>query len=180
MIESLVNVLLAIGRWPLPWTVVEPWQCGVIVRLGTYRRDAPSGWHWHWPCGIEEVVADFACSTTALPAQPLTTHDGVSCGIGAVITWRVRNARKFLLETEDREGAMADAALGALARAVAAARWEEVRAPAFPDTVKEAVQKRARRYGIEVLDFAFSGCQKGRSLHVWGSLAGDGRATVGG
>ena len=168
MLETLLRALERFGGWLLPWAVLDEYECGVLLRLGRFRRVLEPGWHWIIPFGVDHVILDNAVTaTTVLSPQSLTTRDGVSVTLALVLTWRIRDAEKFLLRVEGRETVLQDAACALASAAVSTAEWHELAAAPFCDTLRADVRKRAFRYGVEVEGVGFQSLARCESLRLW-------------
>lgn len=131
--------------------VLHAYERGVLLRLGVFERELGPGLHWIFPFRIDEVLsAPVTARTTNLPAQVVVTADGKTVAVKALVTWRVRNISKFLLEASEPAEALPDAALGAVAELVAGVTWEDLRGPELARTLRSEVRRRARKYGVTV------------------------------
>lgn len=162
MLDRLIDIVASAWARLLPWVVIDPWERGVVVRLGQFHRDLDPGFHWRIPF-VEIVAYDTVVPDThQLAAQPLTTSDGQQISVQAVLLYQIRDLKKLLL-VGDRERALHDTAAGLVAQHVAATPWAEIGTEASVQTVFRSVRQRGFRYGIEVQELQFTGLQKSRS-----------------
>jgi len=105
-------------------------------------------------------------TTTNLAPQSLTTKDGASVLVSAVLTWRVTDVRKVLLEVEGKENILIDTAYGLLARAVANSTWEELMSKAFLTNVARDIRRRGKKWGIDVLQLQLSDLTRSKTFRV--------------
>lgn len=168
MFDRLVDLVIqCIGLFK-PWEVVACYESGVVLRFGRHHRTLGAGFHWVWPLGIEHVfTANIVTNTTNLGVQSLTTKDGHSISISGLLTWKIIDAPKFLLEVEGGGEAIADLTFGAVADLVQSHTWEQVSEPEFPARVATKLRRRAGRYGIEIERLQFSDLTRCRSLRLW-------------
>lgn len=158
-------------------TVVSHWERGIVLRLGRFHREIKPGFHLVWPLWIEEVITEgMAITTTNLPAQSVTTKCGQAVTVAAVVTWKVSNVRKLILDVDGRQEPVLDACAGAVARAIAARDWAELHGHEadVATEITKAVHRRAMRYGVDVLEVQFTDLVKCRGLRLWAG-PGDGR-----
>lgn len=172
-LDRVLDALVACWEWFVPFVVLRSYERGIIMYLGNPHKDIDSttgvkGTGFHWlipPLGIKTCMrCNVVTDVEVLDPQPLTTADAIAITIQATLTYHVKDIRKLLLETEDREKALHDTAAGIIAEQVAKHTWDQVRDEAFRATVYHAVRKRGFRYGIEVDEVQFPGLQKTRSL----------------
>ncbi len=157
MFDKLVDVLVLIWRALLPFVVIDPFEAGILLRLGKYRRTLKPGFHWLIPLAEQVLQVNTVPYLHDLPAQSVGKYV-----FRAVLTYRVVNARKFLLGVEDGRSAVEDAALGSLAR----------HACDDPDTHADLaladVCERVRHWGIRVERLAFADHVAARTYRLIG------------
>ena len=171
MFDRLVDLFVQFLHLFRFWSVIDCYQRGVVLRLGRHHRDLEPGLHWIWPFGIEHVfAANVVTNTTNLGVQSLTTRDGHSISVSSLLTWRVLEPAKFLLEVEGGQEAISDLCYGAVADVVKAATWAEVSEPKFADQCATRLRRRASRYGLEIERLQFSDLTKCRSLRLWAGV----------
>lgn len=168
MLETLLQAAREFGAWFVPWHVLQEYERGVVMRWGRVHREVGPGWCWLWPCGIEHVLSDNVVTTTSvLPTMSLTTRDGRSMVCTPVLTWKIRNVRKLLLEVEGRDTVLVDSACSIIASAVNASEWHAVADATFAEQLLQDVRKRAFRYGVEVESVGFQSLVACESLRLW-------------
>lgn len=168
-----------ISAWEIIWevlgffqvfVVLEPYEGGVVTRLGKYVRTIGPGVSWLVPCGIDEVTKENVVTETAdMVTQSLTTKDGQTIQLASVITYHIFDCKRYLLEVEDAGDALKDAALGYITDQVASTTWAQIRKPGFSTSLKPHIQKQARKWGVAVTNLQFSdvvACQTIRVLQV--------------
>jgi len=91
------------------WVVIDEFEEGVIKTLGVrrprqkwwqiWRRKncvVKGGWHWRWPLGIDEVLVDNVVPCVdEFDEQSLTTMDGKSITLTAVVMWSINDIQKI-------------------------------------------------------------------------------------
>lgn len=151
MFDRLIELLAQFGQWFLPFTVIDHFERGVVLRLGTYHRTLEPGFHWMWPFGIERAIADNVAWRTGTPGvQSLLTKDNKAISIRVVVTARITDIRTALLEVEGMDHAMMDSVSGAVAAYVSAHAWDEIIAEEAPNELAKACRRRAKTFGIEI------------------------------
>lgn len=147
--------------------VIQPYQQAVIVRLGKFSRVVSEGWHWIFPLGIEQCYEDNIVRTTSnLGSQSLTTSDNKTILLSPIVTWKIRDIRKFLLEVEDAETVLADSVYGVVSAAVQVQTFKEVNTAEFRDRIYREVRSKAFQFGAEVLDLQFSDLSTSKSIRL--------------
>ncbi len=170
MLDRLIDFLIQFIELFYVARVVDQWEAGVVLRLGRYARDARPGLCWVWPLGIEHVwTVDTYPRPSRLPTQSLTTADGVAVVISAVVTSRICNPKRVILECGDAEEALIDSLTGTLAEHVTGAQWSDLTTEEFWRTVTTYAAKRARKWGVKVLSVQPADVARCKSLRLFGS-----------
>lgn len=167
MLDKLIDfVTQFIGLFKF-WVVIQPYEAALLVRLGVFIRILGPGIHWRMPFGIDMVPYESMVPTThSLGDESTTSKDGVSVGFHAVITYKVRDIQKALLEVADVEHAVRDACCGEVGRVMRESTWEEMLRDDILDKLTAACRKRGFRYGIEVMSVQLAGIAKVRSIRL--------------
>lgn len=151
MFDKIIDVLLQCFDFLIPFTVMDQFERGVILRFGKLHREIGPGFHWHWPLAIERCLFDNVVDRTVnLGSQSLTTRDGRNVTVSGVITARIRDIKKALLEVEGFDDALKDSCYGAIAVAVSSHTWEEIQQETFSDALTKACRDQANEYGIKI------------------------------
>ena len=172
MFDRLIDLLLdSLGLFKF-WEIIEPYEQAVVTRLGIYHRTLEPGFHWVVPLAIERVYGDSVVPTTHdLAPQSLTTADGRSVVIRAVITRSITDIRKAVLECEGVENVLVDSATGAVADAVRAHEWDELSSKDFAQALTAEVRDRAKPWGVKIHRVQLADISASRSLRLWTSGA---------
>jgi membrane protease subunit HflK len=167
--EKLLDWFIACWAFFKFIEVVEEYQMGIVLRWGRYHRTIEPGRRWIIPFRIERAICENVVDkATPLSSQSLTTKDGKSVVLSAVVCWRVKDIRKFLLNVEGQETALVTAAPGCITRLVVRSTWEEASTDKFLDQVTTEVRAKARKHGIEVLEVSLRDLTTARSIRLWG------------
>jgi regulator of protease activity HflC (stomatin/prohibitin superfamily) len=170
MFERLIDLLVEFAGLFKFWEIVEPYEEAVVTRLGKYHRSLTEGFHWVAPFAIERVYSDSVVPTTHdLAPQSLTTKDGRSVVVRAVITRSITDIRKAVLECEGVENVLVDSAVGAVADAVRAYEWEQLASKEFAVALTSEVRERARPWGVKIHKVQLADISASRSLRLWGA-----------
>lgn len=168
MFEGLLNFLGQIYEWLIPWTVVQCYERGVLLRLGKFVKDLEPGFHWILPFGI-----DCAYVETTVPnshhtrTQSLMTLDGKCVNAGCMVIYQIKNIRKFLLEVEGRQSFLTDCVYGAVSEHIMSSRFEDLLTEASTEKVFKAARKRGFTYGVEIQELRFVDLSLGKGLRLW-------------
>jgi regulator of protease activity HflC (stomatin/prohibitin superfamily) len=158
----------------LPWVVIHPYQRGVLLRLGTFVKVLEPGFHWILPLGIDEAPGlNVMLKTHRIPGLATTTKDGRQVGFDAVVSYRITDVQKALLEVDDVQDAIIDTCAGIVGTTLADNTWEELLHGAAIEGLTKACRQRGWRYGVEILGVQLTGLALVRTIRLSG-LLGDG------
>lgn len=151
VLQRLFDLLLQWLRFLIPFFLLGDDQVGLIRRFGVYKRDLKAGWNWKWPI-IEETFAETsALDSTVLREQTLTTSDGEQVTLRGVVTYRVVNPRKYILDCATAISVMNDVGCCVLAEMVPTLSSDTVlRSDEFHREFLRRVRLRAKRWGVYV------------------------------
>ncbi len=152
MLDKLLDVIIQFVELFKFWAVLHPYEAGVQLRLGKFHKILDCGFHWILPFGVDHVLNESIVPTTHnLEDESVTLADGKSIAFHAVVTYKVRDIQKAMLEVEDVSHAVRDAASGEIGRVLRESTWEALSHPDLLDRLTAACRKRGFRYGIEIL-----------------------------
>lgn len=170
MLDRLIDLVVQCIELFKFWHVVDPYEEALVLRLGKLNRHLKCGFHLVYPFGVERVYDEHIVPTThSLGNESVTTADDVPIGFHAIVTYKVRDIKKLLLEVEDGNHAVRDAACGEIGRVLRESTWEEIRRPEILDKLTAAARRRGFRYGIEVMDVQLAGLARCKSLRLMSS-----------
>lgn len=169
MFDLLVQFLLEIVNLFKFWYVMEPYEAGVKLRLGKFVTVLEGGhFYWLWPLGIEKVMTEHTVPTThSLGEESITSKDGKSITFHAIVTYKVNDVKKALLEIQDVDHAVRDACSGECGRVLHESTWDEIIDVAILDTLTAACRKRGWRYGIEIMQVQLAGLAIARNFRLF-------------
>lgn len=167
MLDRLIDFLTQFIERFRFWVIVHPYEAGVQLRLGKFHRVVECGFHWMIPFGVDHVSTEHIVPTThSLGDESTTSKDGKSVGFHAVVTYKVRDIQKALLEVEDVNHAVRDACCGEIGKIMRESTWEDMQGDDMLEKLTGACRKRGFRYGIEVTAVQLAGLAVCRSFRI--------------
>jgi regulator of protease activity HflC (stomatin/prohibitin superfamily) len=174
VLDKLLDFLASIWHELVPVVVVHPFEAAVQLRLGRFLRVlAGGGWYWKVPFADTIVSEHTVPRTERLTGLATTTVDGKAIGFDAVVTYRISDIQRALLEVSDLKDAIADSCAGIIGTELSNRTWAAV---VHGDTVEEltaACRKRGWRWGVEIQLVQLTGVAPVKNLRV--SLSGHAR-----
>lgn len=168
MLDKLIDVLLAIWKGALPFVVIDHFRRGVVLRFGRYHRTLEPGFHWMWPLAEECMGDNVVTRTEKLSEQTLTTKDGTEITFRLVVTANITDIFKSILGVEGVDDALNDSCCGTVSQMVIAHDWANIRSPEFLKLLTRQCHLRARRYGWEITEVAWSDLTVTPAYRVFG------------
>ncbi len=172
MFDKLVDLLKQFGRFFVFWYVMDPYEGGVILRLGKFHRMAKVGWNWLLPFVIEREIGCTTATTTLLVGpQSLMTKDGKQIVISTVITATVEEPKLFILEINGGMSALDDAATGVVSRLVMEHSLEDLLKMDIANELTKDVRRFAKPWGVGISRVQLSDFTVMRSIRLLQSMA---------
>src|SRR5271170_1428339 len=85
-----------------------------------------SRWYWKIPF-VDHVIEDHVVPRTErLTGLATTTNDNKAIGFDAVITWRISDIQKAMLEVSDLKDAIADSCAGIIGTELSNVGWMDI------------------------------------------------------
>ncbi len=169
MFDRLIDLMLQFVELFKFWHVVDPYEEALVLRLGKLQRHIVCGWHPIIPFGIERVMDEHIVPAVhVLENECITTTDGKTVGFRAIVTYRIRDIEKVLLEVEDGNHAVVDASAGEIAGVLRSSTWEEIRQPDILDKLTAAARKRGFKFGVEIMSVQLAGLTLCRAIRLMG------------
>ncbi len=168
MFDKLIDLFLQFVDLFRFFTVCNEFERGVVLRLGRYHKSLEPGFHFILPFNVDHYIYDNVVPrTTNLGAQGLTTRDGKSITLSAIVTAQIRDIRKAVLEVEHVDTALVDSCFATIGDLVVAHNWDDILKPEFSETILKACRRQAFKYGIEILRVQLSDLTPSRAIRLF-------------
>lgn len=149
------------------WYVVDPYERGLQLRLGTLKKELGTGFHWILPFHIDRVISENVVPRTErITGLATTTADGKSVGFDAIVTYRISDVQKAILEVNDLKDAIADACAGTIGTSLSNATWEQIRHGDAVEALTAACRKKGWKWGVEIQSVQLAGIALVRNLRL--------------
>lgn len=151
VVDRLIEVLLTVWRWIVPWAILPDDHLGLVRRFGVTHRLMKPGWNWKYPLVEQPMTECSALESTVLREQSLITRDGVSVTLRCVITYRVVDAKAWIVNVNDAQSVMNDAGCLAVAELVPEFNAVDVlHGRGFIRKLRRRIRERAAPWGAKV------------------------------
>jgi regulator of protease activity HflC (stomatin/prohibitin superfamily) len=171
MLDKLLDFLREIWNDLVPVEIVPPYNGGVQLRMGKMLRVLEGGkWYWKIPFADHMITEHVVPRTERLTGLATTTADGKAIGFDAVITWRISDIEKAMLEVGDLTDAIADSCAGTVGTELSNATWVDIIHGNTVESLTAACRKKGWRWGVEIQLVQLTGIAPVKNLRV--SLSG--------
>jgi regulator of protease activity HflC (stomatin/prohibitin superfamily) len=177
MFDKLFEILAAIWREIIPIEALHPYNGAVQLRMGRVLRVLEGGnWYWKIPFADYIIHETVVPRTERLTGLATTTSDGKAIGFDAVITYRISDIQKALLDVHDLKDAIADSCAGIIGTELSNRSWEDIVHGETVDMLTKACRARGWKWGVEIQLVQLTGVAPVKNLRV--SLSGSHAHTV--
>jgi regulator of protease activity HflC (stomatin/prohibitin superfamily) len=171
MLDKLLDFLREIWNDLTPIEVVPPYNGGVQLRMGRFLRVIEGGrWYWKVPFADHIITEHTVPRTERLTGLATTTSDGKAIGFDAVITYRISDVQKALLEVNDLKDAIADTCAGIIGTELNERVWADIIHGNVVESLTAACRRRGWKWGVEIQLVQLTGVAPVKNLRV--SLSG--------
>jgi regulator of protease activity HflC (stomatin/prohibitin superfamily) len=165
--ERIFELLAQFADLFQTWTIVDPYEGGVVLRLGVYNRDLKPGINFLIPLKVERVITEHTVPRTArIHSMSTDTQDGKTVGFEAVVTWKINDIKKSLLGVSALKDAIADTCMGVIGTELSTSTWEAIRHGDTNEKLLAACRKNGWKWGIEVINVQLAGVARARNIRL--------------
>jgi regulator of protease activity HflC (stomatin/prohibitin superfamily) len=166
MFEKLIDLLIQLFDDIKFWIIIREYQNGLTLRFGKFYRVLTPGLWFKIPF-IDEVSEHFIATTTiSLPAQSLSTQDGKSIVIEAVVKYNIEDIKKYVLEIYDAADAIKDITMSTIKKIVMPKAWEELKKFDVDNEITKKVRAEVKKYGIYIHEITLTSMDTIRSYRL--------------
>lgn len=156
MFDWISQVLEKFWEYIKFWQIVESFEKGVLCRWGIAIKELEPGFHWKYPCADYVYTTIVTPDTINIKPITLTTADGKTISIGAVVEFDIVDIWKYLIDTNEARSNMRDVCLGVISDDVEDRDWEEIKKKTTRNAVQKKLSKACEQMGIRVINFYFT------------------------
>ena len=162
MIERLLEKLASLKFFAL----IDADEIGVHTRCGKVLRKLSPGFYWRLPVIDNIYYTQGNIQTMQMADQSNMTTDGQSIMVGIGISYRVIDADKAILETEDYEERLNTIARDAVASFISMVPYDKCTYSNLIDEVKDELEVETSEFGVEIIRVYLSDMSKHRVIRL--------------
>ncbi len=131
---------------------VNEYERGVVYTMGRYSGTYGAGWHVIWPIFQRMMKVDVRTKAVDIQKQEAITKDNVSCGINAVIYYKITDAAKSINEVENVFYAVTQMAQTTMRRITGEVTLDELlsQREKIAEQILSFVEQSSQQWGIDV------------------------------
>jgi regulator of protease activity HflC (stomatin/prohibitin superfamily) len=166
VLEKALELLVATWDYTKPGVWVDPSEGAGVLRLGKYQRTLGCGFHWKWPLIECPIVVTTCEQTLRLPPQTVTTSDGHTVTVAAIVRYEINDVKPYICNIFDQADVLVDVTMGQVRRSVTLNTYEALVTDPPESKVRDYVRNRVEKYGFKVSEITFTDLARGRSLRL--------------
>lgn len=169
MFNRLFDFIVVVWEWLIPFTVIDCYERGIVLRFGKFHHTVMPGFRWLLPFGIDSIKYETVVRQTSdLSVQSLTSKDGKPITLNAILVYEIIDIAKFLLEIDDGETDLQNMCYGVIADCVETHTWNEIRSAEFNAKVLRRCRNVSENYcGVKLIHVKWSDKTTARSIRLW-------------
>lgn len=149
--EKLIDLFVQFLEFFRFCIVLDPYQRGVVLRLGKFHREIGPGFHWLVPFYVDNTIDERVVTRVReLATQTLITADARQVVAGVIVSFSIFDIKKATLEVNEVWEAVDNACQATLAEHVMAEVFPDICTPSFAKALTTACRLRAEPFGIEI------------------------------
>jgi len=150
MFEKLIEIITNWASLLAPFVIVNPYEEGVLNRVGKFKKVISPGIHFKIPI-LDEVVTQYTVTTTlSLPAQSLYTIDKQNIVVKGVVKYKISDVKIFLLEVYDAQDAISDMTQSIIKNIIMSKTVEECIDPEIDNILTKKARVEVKKWGVEI------------------------------
>ena len=133
------------------WVILQPWEEGVRVRIGKYKKKLKGGIYFRIPYFDSIYIQEVRVRICSMPIQTVSTKDGKTITLNGAIKYYIYDVEKLYESLFQPETTILNLAMSYVAEYVSERNLTEI---TIKD-IKEEIHKKltTHEYGIEFLHF---------------------------
>lgn len=152
--EALLRFLAEVYEGLVPWTVLDPWERGIRVRLGRWYKELGPGPHGLIPMLDRVETINVLPQRIVLPNQSISCTDGKTIAISGAIMYSITKPLKVWLEVEDHDESLVALAMNKIAEYVSGVESTSVTVEALQREVLPELRRISLKWGIKIHDIS--------------------------
>ena len=136
------------------FATVFPYERGVFLRMGKYKKTLKPGLYFCFPVIDEVQKLDVTPQVINLPNQSVTTKDDKILAVSGAVEYSIHDVRKALLEVQNFDASLQNLSMGVIGNYAKQRTYGDcIKLDGFEQEVIEGIRNRASEWGLKVTRF---------------------------
>lgn len=148
----LLELLDKLFFWLPRFLFICPDEGGIRLTFGKHIKKCSPGWYIDWPVIHIFYKVNMAIQGVRFAIQSVITNDDVDLGIRAAILYRITDAEKAILITDNFDEALEALVCGIVEEFAARKTYDEIHdREALKNEIMKGIRDRANEWGIKLI-----------------------------
>jgi regulator of protease activity HflC (stomatin/prohibitin superfamily) len=153
MFDKLIDLMVTFIGDILPFKIVDPWEKGVFIRVGKFKKIVEPGLNWKIPFFDQIITTPVITQTVNLKPQTVTSEDEKSVVLSSIVRYHIHDVQKFLLGVMHANDVLVDTTQGIIREMVEGCKWVDLYD--LGSVVTPEVNDQVGKWGITVEQVSF-------------------------
>jgi len=150
------------------WIVLDPFEQGIILRLGEFHREVGPGFHWRRAFNVDRLLwLNVRKKTRDSWEMTLTSKDNKPITMSFDMIVEVVNAKKALLAVDSWTSVAYTTSKIMLSQIVANTNASCINGSDFAKKVHNTINLVVQNYGVEVTEFGLTDMAQSKAYRVF-------------
>lgn len=167
MFDKLIDVIVQFIEDIVPFFVILQYNEAVLFRFGKAKKVLKPGFHWKIPFFDKIDERTVITTTLSIPEQSLTTKEGESIVVKAVVKYSINDIWKNVLEIYDPVDAIADTTQATIKEEVTKRSWSECADNEMDNDITKKVRLKVKHWGVNIEKVTLTDNGRIKSLRIF-------------
>jgi len=165
MFDKLIELISQFIDYIKFWEVINPYEKGILLRLGKFKRVLDNGFHFKRPF-FDVVEKDIVVTQTlTIPSQTINTKDLKEITIKSVVKYSIADIKLFLTEVYDRVDAISDTTMVINKELIVKTNLDGIHL--LDGEIAKKLRVQVKKWGIEIESVCLTDITKTNSFRLF-------------
>ena len=146
--------------------IIKVYETGVVLRWGKVHRKVEPGLVWKWPVFEDLIEANSVLTTLRLSPQTLTTADGQSVVVTAIVKYWIEDIELYTTKIWDAVDVLADETMGTVRERIQKTSWADALVGDLANEITITVRRAVKPFGFGISRITFIDFGRVRSIRL--------------
>jgi len=150
-----------------PFVVLSEYESGIVLRMGIYRKYLTKGINFKMPLMDYTMTTIVTKDTYHVANVSVTTIDGKTISVGAIVEFEITDAKKFFLDVNEAHSNAHDITRGIIADYLSDCDWVDVKKKTTLTQIKNKLKPQMEAMGMNVTQVMFGDIVQSRVFTIF-------------